>query len=407
MRVTTKLAAVLAAAGTALALSACAPSQGSASENEGGDTGNGEASAETQTVNVGVIYSRTGPLSAYGTNYMEAFEAGLDYATDGTRVAGDYQIELDVVDDAGDASKAVNAFKDMVGNGVPIIVGTIDSGVAMQLAPLAEQNSTPYIVGPAAADAVTGINDYTFRSGRQSYQDVATAGTFLDDADGANVLVLAQDTAFGQGNVAAVEAVLGGQGASVDSILVGASQTSFTGTAQQVLQAEPDLLFVAWAGETTGAMWQAMEQQGVMEATTVVTGLATVATYQAYGPGSDKISFLNHYFPGAGDNEVETAMIDAIEGAGGTPDLFSPDGFNAALMVVRALEEGGTDADAIIAALEGWSFEGPKGQMTVRASDHALLQPMYQVSLVDDGGTWAPELVATVDAETVAPPEAG
>ena len=35
--------------------------------------------------------------------------------------------------------------------------------------------------GPAATDALTGINDYTFRSGRQTYQDVATAGTFLDD----------------------------------------------------------------------------------------------------------------------------------------------------------------------------------------------------------------------------------
>jgi hypothetical protein len=33
-------------------------------------------------------------------------------------------------------------------------------------------------VGPAAADAITGINEYTFRSGRQSAQDVATAGTF-------------------------------------------------------------------------------------------------------------------------------------------------------------------------------------------------------------------------------------
>ena len=36
-----------------------------------------------------------------------------------------------------------------------------------------------------------------------------------------------------------------------------------------------------------------------------------------------------------------------------------------------------------------------------------MIQPMYQAKLVQDGGTWVPELVDTVDAETVAPPVAG
>lgn len=61
-----------------------------------------------------------------------------------------------------------------------------------------------YISGPAAADAVTGVNDYTFRSGRQSLQDVATAGSFLEGED-QSVLVFAQGNAFGQGNLADVD----------------------------------------------------------------------------------------------------------------------------------------------------------------------------------------------------------
>lgn len=401
MRASSRLFAA-AALGAALLLGACAPS------DTGGSTATGGSEdGETTPIDIGVIYSRTGPLAAYGENYLQGFEAGLAYATDGTNVAGGYEINLDIVDDGGDASKAVTAFKDMVGRGVPIIVGTVDSGIALQLAPLAEQDQTVYIAGPAAADAITGINDYTFRSGRQSYQDVATAGTFVDDVEGAEVLVLAQDSAFGQGNVAAVEAVLGGAGATVTDLLVPASATEFTPFAQQVLSADPDLLFVAWAGETTAAMWQAMDQQGVLEDITVATGLANEASYQAYGPGSDQINFLNHYFPGASDNEVNAAMIAEIEAAGGTPDLFSPDGFNAALMVVHALEEGAATPDDVVAALEGWTFTGPKGDMTIRASDHALVQPMFQVELVDEGGQWVPQLVAAVEPDLVAPPEAG
>ena len=45
--------------------------------------------------------------------------------------------------------------------------------------------------------------------------------------------------------------------------------------------------------------------------------------------------------------------------------------------------------------------------MTVREGDHALLQDMYQAQLVKDGDTYQPELVETVAADDVAPPEAG
>ena len=141
------------------------------------------------------------------------------------------------------------------------------------MAPLAAQNQVLYISGPAASDAITGVNRYTFRSGRQSYQDVLAANSFLTGT-GKKIVVFAQDYAFGQGNAAAVKAVLGGKGHTVTSILVPLTANDFTPFAQQVVQAKPDLLFVAWAGSTAGAMWQALQQQGVFKATTVTTGLA-------------------------------------------------------------------------------------------------------------------------------------
>ena len=59
----------------------------------------------------------------------------------------------------------------------------------------------------------------------------------------------------------------------------------------------------------------------------------------------------------------------------------------------------------MVSALEGFEFEGPKGSMTVRASDHALIQEMYQAKLVADGAAFVPELVDTVSADDVAPAE--
>lgn len=408
MRTHSKLAATILAA-SALTLAACAPSPSDTTEDTE-TTAAGESTAtEAAPVTVGMLTSLTGPLGAYGEAYQAGFEAGWDHVTDGSGELEGFDVTFEWVDDQGNPDTAVSQFKDLVGQDVQIVAGSASSGIAAQLAEQAAQNEVLYISGPAATDALTGINEYTFRSGRQTYQDVATAGTFLDDIEGKSVLVFAQDNAFGQGNVAGVDAVLGGAGAEVSSVLVAEDATEFTPFATQIVSAAPDLVFVAWAGATTGAMWEALGQQGVFDATTVVTGLGDVASYQAYGAASEELSFLNHYFGGAGGTEAEAAMIEHLEENGTQADLFSPDGFLAAQMVAHALTEGGgSDVDAMIAALEGATFDSVKGEVEIRAEDHAVIQPMFQVTLeAGEDGTYVPELVETVDAETVTPPAAG
>lgn len=396
MRATKKYLIPAIVATAAIVLAGCAPTDAPADSGDGG-----------APVDIAMVYSQSGPLAAYGEAYINGFEAGLDYATDGTGEVDGRELNIVRADDAGDADKAVSLAKEYIGKGFQILAGTVSSGIALALAEQAEQNKVLYLPGPAAADAITGVNEYTFRTGRQTYQDVATAGTFMGDPAGKNIVVFAQDTAFGQGNVAGVEAVLGDQGATVSSVLVPETATEFTPFAQQILESDADLVFVAWAGVTSGAMWQSLSQQGVFDAMPVVTGLGDVSTYGAYGEASDQISFLNHYFEGATDNAENAAMIEYLEANGHQADLFSPDGFTAALMIVHAISEGGgDDVDQMIESLEGWTFNGPKGEMTIRADDHAMIQPMFQAKLVADGDTWKPELVEVVDAETVAPPVA-
>jgi branched-chain amino acid transport system substrate-binding protein len=404
-----------------LALAACAPSadddtptDDNANNDNAGDANNdnGDSTATAAPAEgggdpfqVGIIYSETGPLAAYGEQYRQGLEAGIDFATDGTGEIDGRTIEITYRDDTGVPDTAVAAAKDLIGQGYQVLGGTIASGIATAMAEQAEQNEILYISGPAATDAITGVNEYTFRSGRQSLQDVATAGAFLE-GDAQNVVVFAQDNAFGQGNLAAVDAVLGAEGANVTSVLVPEDATEFTPFAAQLVDADPDMIFVAWAGATSGSMWESLQQQDVFDVAPVVTGLGDSATFSAYGPVAENISFLNHYFPGAPDNEINTAMIEAVEEAGGTPDLFTPDGFVAGQMIVHALTEGDGEVNAMIDALEGWTFDGPKGEYTIRESDHALIQDMYTAKLVQDGDAWKPELIDVVPADTVAPPEA-
>ncbi|NIJ10427.1 branched-chain amino acid transport system substrate-binding protein [Saccharomonospora amisosensis] len=378
----------------ALVVGACA----SEDPSGGGDAG---------PVKVGVVTSQSGLLSAYGEQFTQGFKAGIDYATDGTGEVDGRKLDIEYADDGTDPAKATAAVTSMVGKGTQIITGPVSSGVAVQVAPLAEQNQFLYISGSAATDAITGINDYTFRSGRQTYQDVVTSARIVGDLNGKKVVVFAQDYEFGQANVAAVKAVLGEeQGADVVPVLAPVDATDLTPFARQVIDEKPDLVFAAWAGETTNAMWQSLSQQGVFDDTVVVTGLADRASFDSFGPAAQRIDFVSHYFAEASDNEPNKALVSYLEGENVKADIFHNDGFVAAQLVVRAVREGGDDVNGMIEALEGWEFTGPKGQQRIREEDHAMLQPMFTASLTGEVGALTPELGETLAAEDIAPPVA-
>jgi branched-chain amino acid transport system substrate-binding protein len=360
-----------------------------------------QARAESHTVRVGIVYSRTGLLSAYGAQYIQGVRFGLQYLTKGTNRVNGHKIEITAVDDATDPAKAVSAVRDLIGRGYKIIGGSVSSGVALQVAPLAEQNRVLFISGPAATDAITGINRYTFRSGRQTVQDILAVREILGRTTGRRIVVFAQDSAFGQGNVAAVRQYLGGRGHQVSAILVPLSAQDFTPYAQRARQADPDLLFVAWAGTTAPAMWRALEQQGANRAR-IATGLAERNTWTAYPTG---IQFLSHYVAEAPKTKVNTWLRNAMKRRNQIPDIFTPDGFVAAQMIVRAVSRGGgSDVNRMISALEGWKFIGPKGSQQIRKADHAMLQPMFNVRLRTVRGKRRAVPAATYGMRRVAPP---
>src|SRR5690349_3913603 len=105
--------------------------------------------SQASSYNVGIVYSRTGLLAAYGGEYVEGLKLGLNYATKGTGKVNGKSINLTLQDDKPDPATAVSAAKDLIGQGYKIIAGSVSSGVALQVAPLAAQNHILFISGPA------------------------------------------------------------------------------------------------------------------------------------------------------------------------------------------------------------------------------------------------------------------
>ncbi|MCX6429669.1 MAG: ABC transporter substrate-binding protein [Actinobacteria bacterium] len=351
-------------------------------------------------IKIGVITTTSGGLKSYGDAYTDALEWGLKYFTGGKMSVNGAKLVLTKKDDGADPASATASFKEMVGNGTKIIVGTASSGVALTLGPLAAQNKILYISGPAKNDAVTSsTNKFVFRSGNTSSQDLAPLGG-ITPIKGKKVILFVEDNAFGAGNIIAARALLAPKGALFEEGKVSATATEFTPYAKKALDAKGAYIFIAWSNAlTAGGMLTSLKQQGVFATSRPITGLAGVSSYDIYGTlfeGSNAI-LTNSYFPGVVPNKTAQQLAADYAAAGKSQDLFTDAGVNAAQMILRALNKNaGVDVPTAISNLEGWSFSGIKGLTTVRASDHKLIMPMFLVGLNKVGSHYQPVLISTL-----------
>ncbi|MCY9694787.1 substrate-binding domain-containing protein [Paenibacillus alginolyticus] len=371
-----------------------------------------ESAATNKTpIKIGVLASMTGALESYGKQTTRGFEMGIDYVTKGTKVLDGHPIQIIVEDTETKPDVAVQkATKLLEKDKVDFLVGSSSSGDTLAVLPLAQEYKKVMVVEPAVADSITGAswNKYIFRTGRNSSQD-AVAGAAAIAKQGVKIATLAPDSAFGRDGIAAFKEAAVKLGASfVTEQYPGAAATDFTPNIQKILEAKPDYLFVVWAG--ANSPWKQLQDMKVQASgIKISTGAPDIVALKTMNDlvGMEGFSVYYNTLP---NNDINKWLVDENKKRfnNEVPDLFTPGGMSAALAIAEAVKKAGFDmnTDTIIKAMEGMSFETPKGTMKFRAEDHQALQSMYAIKLVKkDGFDYpVPELMREMKMDETAPP---
>ena len=362
--------------------------------------------AQSNEIRIAHIYSKTGPLEAYGKQTQTGFMMGLDYATGGTMAVAGKKLVVIEKDDQGkpDLGKSLlaAAYSD---DKAALAVGPTSSGVALAMLPVAEEYKKILLVEPAVADSITGDkwNKYIFRTGRNSSQDAISNAVALDKA-GVNIATLAQDYAFGRDGVKAFKDAVK-KAKIVHEEYLPQNTTDFTAGAQRIIDKLKDLpgrkvIWVIWAG--AGNPFKIADLDLKRYNIEIATGgniLPAMASYKNF-PGMEGSTY---YYFGIPKNSVNEALVAQHYKQFKTPpDFFTAGGFSAAMAVVTALRKtgGDTGTNKLISTMEGMSFDTPKGTMTFRKEDHQAMQSMYHFKIkVDPAFAWGvPELVHEIKA---------
>lgn len=242
----------------------------------GGEEEPGASGDDARVVRIGVIAPLSGDLTAIGTGIRNSVDLAINQANSGNKVPG-WRFELAAEDDAAKADVGAQAATKLSTDPSVIgVVGTYNSSVALQVAPILGRANIVQVSPANTSDTLTrGENHKTsptrlytnyFRLATlDSLQGGFAADYAYNDLRARNVVIIHDKKTYGQGLTESFKARferLGGRVTTTETINPG--DKDFAGVLSKIKPLNPDLIF--YGGEFPEASLisrQAKEAQGI------------------------------------------------------------------------------------------------------------------------------------------------
>jgi branched-chain amino acid transport system substrate-binding protein len=354
--------------------------------------GAGAAGAE-DAVKIGVIISYSGQFADTGAQMDNGIK--LYMKQHGDTVAGK-KIVLIRKDNGGiapDVAKRL-AQEAIVRDGADILAGFELTPNALAVGDVSAEAKKFMVVMNAATSIITTKSPYIARTSATTPQLNYTLGTWAAKSGLKKIYTMVSD--YGPGIDAETWFQTGFKeagGEIVGSVRFPVANPDFSAFIQAAKDKSPDAIYI-WipGGAQPAAVGKALSERGVDIAKTKVLGqdaLAFETALQGMGDAGIGIITVSNYdynHQSAMNKDFVKAYNDEYHR---NPDIFSIGGYDGMHLIYAALEKTGgkTDADSLIAAAKGMSWESPRGPLLIDPETRDIVQTVYirRVEKVGDG----------------------
>jgi branched-chain amino acid transport system substrate-binding protein len=361
----------------------------------GGDGGGDDGSPDQ--ILLGSLHPLSGGLEFEGTEAHQGVLVAVDEINEagGIKSMDGAEVKVESEDTGGDPERATGQATRMAQDGVVAFLGTMSSGVALAIQPISERSEVPLMISAAADPELTARDlQYTFRAHptvEQSVDGAIEALQGLSESSGKSI----ERVAHLKLEISAYDAVsdlleekLPGAGMElVDVVSAPLDATDFSTQVTQVKQSEPDVLVIS------ALLAQSLEIEKTMEAQDFrppfQIGIAAGFTHPGFAKEvpqlAEGIGDVTYWYDASSDVWKKFAQ-EYEDKYGSTPTTHAAQGYQAALIVMDALERAGTtDGAALRDALSSTSLadhllpqEGPI-EFGEDGQNQDVLSPMTQL----------------------------
>lgn len=337
-------------------------------------------------IKVGIVDSYSGPPSTYTNDVRDGFQLAINKINAQGGVLG-RKITFVTRDDKFKVDLGLSAAKELImREKVDLLMGTINSAVALAIADLAKKEKIPFLVTYAKSANITGSkgNEYVFCMNENTEMAGKAAAVGLAKLPYVNYWIAGDDYEYGHAIADGVWNNL--KKLKPDVKLVGESwwkvgEPDFTPYITSMLAAKPDAVIVATGGAGCVPFLKAAKATGFNERVPFFMHTATeLSTLRPLGLDAPEgvIGTSNYffYFPETPENK---AFAEEFKKAyGREPSFGSLIGWFTAQFIAKAYEKAGkVDPEAFAKALSGMTIDSPIGKLTVRKFDNQVMLPMF------------------------------
>ena len=334
------------------------------------------------TVKLGGNFELTGNVAAYGS----AMDNAVKLAVEQKGKLLDKELKYVSYDNKSEKTEVASVAKKLVSEKVVGVVGPATTGDAQVSIPIMEQAKIPAVFPATTGDGITlkdaknpeSVYDYIFRvCFSDNYQGVVGAGFVSQKFPNAKVAVL-QDSAsdYSKGLSEAFEktytdAKIGGQIVAKETYQ--SKDTDFQAVLTSLKSKSFDVLYIPGYYEEVGLIIKQARELGITQPIVGGDGLSSEKLVELAGSKANltNVFYTAHFSAKSTDADVQAFIKAYKEKYNTTPDSFSALAYDAAQLLMKAIEKAGsTDAQAIKKALaESTDFDGVTGTFTM-GKDH-------------------------------------
>jgi branched-chain amino acid transport system substrate-binding protein len=384
--------------------------------------------AQSGPIRIGVAL----PMSSIGAEAGAAWLAGAKVAAEQWNAKGGVlkrQVELEVRDDKFTSAGAVAAARELAGSGMNLMIGGAQSPMALATAPILPELKAVMVAPCPTVMSLTHENFQRnfFRLSWNAYIAFAGIGNMLAERfkeaqtwscivpDSENGRDMARYFAIGAQRAASKA---GRTVKVIDPIFASLNKADYKVEINNLMNAPSQGLFVGLTAAPCISLLQQGRAVGMDRKFKVIgdagTELMIAKAMQKSTPAN--LWSISFWVPGteAGKrNPLSTPLYDGYVKLTGdrNPPSIVQSSHRSALALFNAIEKANsTETDAVIAALEGLTFDTAVGSYHIRKEDHQGLGNSYiaQVGARDaDPGYGILDAIAFNEADVAEPPSPG
>lgn len=355
----------------------------------------GSGAMAAKAIKVGIVDCYSGPASTYTNDVRDAFKLATDKINAGGGVLG-RNIEFVTRDSKFKVDLGLSAAKELIlREEVDILMGTINSSLALAISNLAKKEKLPFLVTFSKSAKITGAKGhrYVFSFTENSALAGKAAAVGLAKRPYTKYWIAGDDYEYGHAIADGVWNNLKKLKPGVE--LLGQTwwkvgEPDFTPYITAILSAKPDAVIVATGGRDCVPFLKAAKATGFNDRVPFYMHTATeLSTLKPLGLNAPEnvIGTSNYffYYPDTPANKSFAAEFKAAYNR--YPAVGAVYGFMAANFIKKAYEKAGKiDTEKFIDAMEGMSVDTPVGKVTMRAYDHQAMLPMFMGVTKKAGG---------------------